>query len=387
MERASDLHCLLTRHSDSLSQNLSICLYRRLRRPATKCPGSEKCQFLAGYNFFSGEEENALSDTGGTNSAKRPTKSRRHSGWAKLVTDVKRKLQESESQKAKESAADRAARRTANATYAIATFTIVLAIVGALTLVEVIEGGVDTQSIADAARKQARASQDFARAAGDINGNVNDAVGKLQDQVAEQRTALRISERPWLKFEMEGERPPGIDPNNAKAHIIHALAGHPLKVQIKVTNVGRTTAENLLGTLITEIVSKDRQPIFQIKNSLHFSETVHCVPNSRKNLPSTGWREGVLYPQEVSENEFSRMRCSEQGTIVDDPVTQDEQTAIEGGRSYVLSVGEVWYSDVFGVRHWTRFCQMANAELNVKIAEQCARFGALDNEGAGEKPK
>ena len=59
-------------------------------------------------------------------------------------------------------------------------------------------------------------------------------------------------------------------------------------------------------------------------------------------------------------------------------MTQQERTALDSGESYFLNFGEVWYRDVFGIRHWTKFCEMGNAQINVKVAERCLRFNAVD---------
>jgi hypothetical protein len=70
---------------------------------------------------------------------------------ARLIGYVKRYLHERKSKKETESPADRAARRTATATVWIAVFTVVLAIVGGVTLYEVVTGGNDTHTLAVAA--------------------------------------------------------------------------------------------------------------------------------------------------------------------------------------------------------------------------------------------
>jgi hypothetical protein len=201
----------------------------------------------------------------------------------------------------------------------------------------------------------------------------------LQGQLTQQTKALRMDERPWLKFEVEGEIPPGFDPNNTKTRTIPLTAGQPLKIKVKVTNIGKTTAENLLGTLFIQIVPKDGEPIFPKNGKFHFSEGHPCSPKKTKNIPETAWLEGTLYPKEVSENEFSRMRCSKNGIAEDDPPTQAETTAVDSAKSYVLIFGEVWYVDVFGTHHWTKFCEMANAQININLGKKCARFDAVDN--------
>lgn len=74
------------------------------------------------------------------------------------ISQIKRQLQQRAAKYEGEQPADKAARRTADATWWIAIFTIVLAIVGFITLYEVIEGGDDTRALAVAADKQAVAA-------------------------------------------------------------------------------------------------------------------------------------------------------------------------------------------------------------------------------------
>jgi hypothetical protein len=62
-----------------------------------------------------------------------------------------------EKKKTEEKPEERAARLTAKATVAIAIFTVVLALVGILTLIEVIEGGGDTHKLAEATLSASRA--------------------------------------------------------------------------------------------------------------------------------------------------------------------------------------------------------------------------------------
>ena len=132
------------------------------------------------------------------------TKQRR---WFRFVEKVKRDIKERHTPKEKESAADRAARLTANATRAIAWLTLFIAVIAGLQLYELFEGGADTTAIAKAAKQQARsarqiakasrrnatAAEGFATSAGLINGGINDAVSKLGAQSKAIEAARRSS--------------------------------------------------------------------------------------------------------------------------------------------------------------------------------------------------
>ena len=73
----------------------------------------------------------------------------------RLIAYIERKLHERAAKKKQESAQDRLAQRTANATVWIAIFTVVLAGAALLTLWQVIAGGSDTHDLALAAKSQA----------------------------------------------------------------------------------------------------------------------------------------------------------------------------------------------------------------------------------------
>jgi len=84
-----------------------------------------------------------------------PVTQPRDAWWVRFIRYAKRKMDERAAKKKQESAQDRLARRTANATVWIAIFTVVLAGAALLTLWQVIAGGSDTHDLAVAAKSQA----------------------------------------------------------------------------------------------------------------------------------------------------------------------------------------------------------------------------------------
>ena len=116
---------------------------------------------LMGYNFINGKENEAhtVKDTSKGAQAHDTTEKLRRNRWRWFIDYVKGKLEQQRADKDKETPADRAARRTANATYVIALFTIVLAVSTIGTLIEIHRGSADTHDLAVAAGKQADASK------------------------------------------------------------------------------------------------------------------------------------------------------------------------------------------------------------------------------------
>jgi hypothetical protein len=84
-----------------------------------------------------------------------PPSPRARTVWG--VSYIKRKLEERKAKREKEPAADKAARLTAVATFWIAMFTLVLAILSGLTWWEIHTGGADTHNLAGVAVAQTRA--------------------------------------------------------------------------------------------------------------------------------------------------------------------------------------------------------------------------------------
>jgi hypothetical protein len=200
----------------------------------------------------------------------------------------------------------------------------------------------------------------------------------LQGQLTQQRDALQIDQRPWLKFELGGDRPKDADPNNGKWKVLTTTAGQPIKIEVRVTNIGKTTAEKIFGTLIVQYVPKGAKPILpKRENRISFTEGKKSGKREKGDLPGTAWGEATLYPNEVSQNSFSRSRWGKNGTLEDDPITPTEKTELDNGNAYLLLLGEIWYSDVFGVRHWTKFCEITS-QLDLAVAKKCLAFGAVD---------
>lgn len=180
-----------------------------------------------------------------------------------------------EKKKTLESADQKTAKLTAEATRWIAVFTVVMAIVAGLTLWELIQGGADTKALVDASKKQAcaasksaKASQDFAATAALINGNINDAVGKLDTQAKATQSAakaatnqlglmkkqLDMTERPWIEVTLtantEWEPGPGLDmprfasQNGGPLNFDQDGRGF-LSFKLNMKNVGNSVAEHV----------------------------------------------------------------------------------------------------------------------------------------------
>jgi hypothetical protein len=166
-----------------------------------------------------------------------------------------------------------------------------------------------------------------------------------------------------------------LNPNDSTTRLLTIIPGQPIRLEIRVTNVGKTTAEKILATLIVQYVKKGEKPILSPKKG---GRIVFSEEKKKGALPATSWIKATLYPNEVSQVSFSRSRWGKSGVVEDDPITQVEKTELDKGNAYILLMGEVWYSDVFGFRHWTKFCGTSDGQLDLSVAKKCVAFGEVD---------
>jgi hypothetical protein len=122
--------------------------------------------------------------------------------WIRLVGYVKRKAEQHRAKKEQESSTDRAARRTAWATIAIAFFTLVQVGVGIVTwtvlngqLKEMHDSSTDTHTLAQAADSQAKKMTDVSTAADKIRQAADNMVAQDQRIADNAQKAMDASNR------------------------------------------------------------------------------------------------------------------------------------------------------------------------------------------------
>jgi hypothetical protein len=212
----------------------------------------------------------------------------------------------------------------------------------------------------------------------------------LQEQSTQQGVTLEMDQRPWLKFELDGLVPPGSDPNSQARTIPSFIAGQPVKIPIRVTNIGKTAAEQSQGILFVQLVSKGTEPILPETRLIFnfFSKQTHSEGKVTRgvSIAAQGWYGSTLYPGQVQIASYSRMTYGPNREIIESPATIDEINGFNGGTVYLFIVGQVWYPDVFGVKHWTKFCVSTDPVGDVANLK-CARFGAVDNNHSEPKEK
>jgi hypothetical protein len=223
--------------------------------------------------------------------------------------------------------------------------TAVIAATGVVGIILVIKGGSDTKKMISAAQQQACAAQQFAHTASLINGNINDAVTKLdaqakatQDATNAARNAMQLEERAWV-----AETGVSID---------YPQVGKMLIGTVTWTNSGKTFAKrvkcNIYFSFTPEQFATEKSLLLASVNS----------KNKPRSIAVLG--PGLPYPSSydlaVPTTDLAVRR-----------ITTDWNTYVWGDLSYL---------DVFGRRHRTSFCQWRKGATETFI--QCAFHNDAD---------
>jgi hypothetical protein len=287
-----------------------------------------------------------------------------------FVHYVKRIVHKRRAKRENEKPEERAARLTATATVWIAIFTIVLAIVAGLTLVELILSGADTKALVGAAAKQAtaadktkdsaeksaQASRDFADTAGDINGSINDAVKKLDAQAkaievtrAQSQKAsdaslqadidnFQVDQRAWVSVTSAIE---GVfDPDKA------------IEVPFRMHNLGRTPARHAVLNIAIGRFARSQKP----PDPLRWD----------KSAPL-----GDIQPDSILTD---NLQLSPLGI----PIGQPLYDHLLNGDGFIVVRGKLTYDDAFKFSHWTDFCWVFSPRT--KTLDMCIEHNEVDNE-------
>ncbi len=133
--------------------------------------------------------------------------------------------------------------------------------------------------------------------------------------------------------------------------------------------------------IILEIVPKGKEPQIPKDSTVLTAEGQPLPPRSYfiKKVPGRLFETSIIYPGDPAETSASRSRFAANGKVEDVPLTLEEAKEAQNGNTYLAVWGEVWYSDIFGTDHWTKFCRCANYGGALTEGEKCAKFSSVDS--------
>jgi hypothetical protein len=135
---------------------------------------------------------------------------------------------------------------------------------------------------------------------------------------------LELEERPWV----------GIYSGEADSFVMDASENHPLKVQLKAKNVGKSPAFNLVAVAKMQTVGpQGKPPIFD-----NYSK-------SEAGTPST------IFPNSVTYLTVDTTKKSAEGNSFPS-LQKGEVEAIKSGIVRVYAYGSIWYEDGLSNLHW-----------------------------------
>lgn len=258
------------------------------------------------------------------------------------ISYVKRKFHERRAKHEAQSPEQEANHRTANATVVIAWFTIILALVGAFTLYEVIDGGTDTHKLAVAAVNQAYAVC--------VNAQISRrALIEVQRTEEDSRNATRAASSQAM-----------VAVESAAPVISVRQTGTPtftdhINIPLDFRNIGKTDARNVRGRVRAVFIDRTTEPdfIYKVHRGVDFDASVLRVGDGTTTAGSP-----------ITVSVFS-------GDDVEYMVKNGDFAAYQSGKKDVILYGFVLYHDIFNVPHWNYFCK----------AYQVFKVGLLENNG------
>lgn len=259
------------------------------------------------------------------------------------ISEIKRKLHEHRARSQSETPEQRAARLTATATIWIAVFTVILAIVGGITLYEVIAGGEDTSKLAQAAVNQAAALKNLVNTESVQSQAALEAADAAKTQAG---AAIRALQRNLEFFHLDEQAQIRIV--SVESGWEHGVPVNPtLTANYRYANVGKTAAD-LIGVDKHVDLIDARSDV----DALTFPET---SPKPSLSIP--------------------RIFTGDQPLIsaFNSSISRDKDgDAVAKGSKFIVSWGCFKYRDAFGGVHWTDFCHVRQPAPNEAAYATCA---------------
>jgi hypothetical protein len=272
------------------------------------------------------------------------------------ISYIKCKLRERKTNRKEETAADKAVRRTTNATVWMAIFTMMLTVLSGLTWWEIHSGGTDTHDLAVAAGQQAVAAGKQADAAGKQVSSTKDLADRMKDQadgtkVIAQQAVIQANANKRLAQNavdtLKNTRDSFQDEQRAWVGVQDAGGAAPTetlpwRVRIVFFNSGRSPARSVQrdGMYITSDHPLNGPGPEQV-SQLIFSPAQSIAPQGKYNFMM-----GEAPPARAStELQLSGNR----GLISQLPQIKD-------GRLFLYYFGILKYDDGFGRQRETQFC-------------------------------
>jgi hypothetical protein len=174
-------------------------------------------------------------------------------------------------------------------------------------------------------------------------------LGALQKQIgvarSSSRALLRQDQRPLLQ------------PLPYTADKISLTSGQPIVMPITVKNIGKTPAQQIEILTTVEILKANEEPHILGNFAGEILRAGIIFPNGEQTIP-VGWGTNDNGPKVVL-------------------LTPQQLKDVAAGQIYFALYIHINYVDVFGVKHWSKFCQEFSPVLPIPHRE-CAFANSVD---------
>lgn len=212
------------------------------------------------------------------------------------------------------------------------------------TLVEIRDGGEQTERIAIANLAQVQIASRAAKAA-------EQQVVSSQNGVKATQSQMREDERAWI--EMHITKPLAVEENKVTT------------IDVEVKNIGKTPARNVFTELIIQPRKIDSPPVIDFGDG----------------IPRTTQSAGILYPNDPLPTPVTVVQKAEKdGQFYPIPASSQTVKAWKNGEFYVVVYGRTQFTDIFGVHHITRFCTYIGGKGGIFVPTRtCSDYNNVDN--------
>jgi len=191
------------------------------------------------------------------------------------------------------------------------------------------------------------------------------------DAVTNGERQTRLDERPWLKFRF--------GTGDISSPTIQFSTGNPIFVPVGFVNVGKTPALEAHGMVVLQIPAKGKDP--DVPNDKQgIALAGRQIPQGNhfiKQITGMQLEESIIFPNDHTEFSISRTQTLKSGDVVPRAISLAEYDQLRTNEAYISVWGQVWYSDVFGVEHWTKFCSVHGVAFQPE-SEKCVKYGDVD---------
>lgn len=176
----------------------------------------------------------------------------------------------------------------------------------------------------------------------------------MQESVELSRKAMKIDQRAWLVPIIPTKFP---------------LDGPDIPATIRLTDIGKTVAINIVGHAVGMVMSKGASPAFDQFTVGHAYINIYT---------------GAVYPnaQPPLDVPFKILNYDDQQMKFTTPVVPTPELSRqinETKEKFIILFGRIEYCDVFGVKHWATFCNGTGDALAPEGVRECINYNRADN--------